>query len=516
MARFLIRAAAPVLLLLLLLAGCASSGAPPVPPVYDVAVQATLGARAGADAAATYDAWSVRVTSTAYAATRTVEIATAQANDRATATAGAQTATAQAWNDRATEQAFIFAVTREADSIQATATDTAQQARIVADAAADEATRQAIARRLERARAARTEMWNRVWPILLGVAVVAALVVLGFELADRWRQRRPVQLVSITPDSAALVYVGGTRYMLPRQRQVSEPAAQLALPAPAGEQTGPEPLPPMTRGHVLIAGETGSRKTTALRHILERRQNVVVLDPHDDGQTWPERARIVGGGRDFEAIGAFMEEMQRLLVERYRDRRDGRAEFEPVTVAVDEMPAIVSALGSGVNVEWSKWLREGRKVGLFFAVATQSTRVRSLGIEGEGDLLENFDFTLVLGKLAVAQYGDLVRALDFPAVLRTVAGARPVLLPPPQPRVPAVQSNGHRVLAPDVPAVETEWGRVEPGQVARIVTMHRQGIPNSHIETAVFNQQNPGGAAYYKVRAVLERFAASRVEGAVE
>jgi hypothetical protein len=500
----------------LLLAGCAVPAGPAAPQPYDVAAQATIGARVGADAATTYEAWSGRVTATAYAATRTVEMVTAEAQERATATAGAlqalatataqaqgaaATATSQALAYRATEQAIGIMATREAVGAQATATDVALQARIVAEGAADEATRQAILRRQESARAARAETWNRLWPLLVLAGAVTGLVALAMELADRWRQRRPVQLVTLTPDSIPLVYAGGSLRVLPRQRQLQETrSAALLPPPPETQRADPEPLPPMTSGHVLVAGETGSRKTTALRHVLARRQNVVVLDPHDDGRTWPHSARVVGGGRDFEAIAAFMDEMGQLLGDRYRERAAGRDGFEPV--AVDEMPAIVAALGNGANEAWARWLREGRKVRLFFAVATQSTRVKSLGIEGEGDLLANFDYTLILGKLAAEQYGALVAGLDFPAVLRTVAGARPVLLPP-------LPGQGERreslAVAPEVPAVDTEWGRVEPGQVAQIVTMTRAGTYSGRaIEEAVFGYM--GGNAWRMRKAVVERF----------
>ena len=149
--------------------------------------------------------------------------------------------------------------------------------------------------------------------------------------------------------------------------------------------------------------------------VLKNRQQVIVLDPHNTPGSWG-KAQVIGGGRDFESIGQFMQQMGQTLSQRYNQRARGVSQFEPLTVATDEMPAIVAALGRRVDDVWREWLREGRKVGLFFVVSTQSTRVRTLGIRGEGDLLENFNYVLVLGKLAVNQYPDLVRQMNRPSV----------------------------------------------------------------------------------------------------
>jgi hypothetical protein len=142
------------------------------------------------------------------------------------------------------------------------------------------------------------------------------------------------------------------------------------------------------------------------------------------------------------------------------------------------------------------WLREGRKVNLFFAVSTQSTRVKTLGIRGEGDLLENFSYVIVLGKLAANDYPDLVAGMERPAVIRTINGAKPVIIPH-EPQQPLI---GHDPLfiAPEPfadPNNMTEATRERIRQLAR-------ELPSSRaIETAVFGYA--GGAAYQAVKDVL-------------
>lgn len=482
------------------------------PPVTtDYAAQATTTARQSQDAAATYDASISRATATAYAATRVAEVATAEAAAIATGTAqayaSAATSTTDALDVRATEQAMVAGATREAGASAATATAAAGIAAFEATLAADEASRLHLLRQAEAAQVRRMETWNALWPYLLVVVVVVVGLVLALVVANWWRKQEPIRQVASGEHRYILVYNNGSGDYRVLSQPPPSPSHPLALPAPA-EDSGVPQLPRFTQGHVLVAGETGSGKTNALRAILQHRQNVVVLDPHDEPDKWQHET--IGGGRNFEAIAAYMESMAGQLNRRYQLQNRGEGDFESLTVAVDEMPAIIAAVGGDIADVWRQWLREGRKVGLFFAAATQSTRVRTLGIEGEADLLENFTCVLALGKLAASRHPELVRDGDpYPAVLETLGGARAV-------RVPYLgeangNGNGHKsrqpqVVAPAIEPIETKHGVVTPTQIADILRMRRAGWSSAKIETAVFDQESPGGAAYYKVKEVLERY----------
>jgi hypothetical protein len=226
---------------------------------------------------------------------------------------------------------------------------------------------------------------------------------------------------------------------------------------------------------------------------------VVVLDPHDAPGIWGD-AQVIGGGRNFEAIGRYMQHMGQLLSERYNQRARGQTAFEPLTIATDEMPAIVSALGHQVDEIWREWLREGRKVSLFFVVSTQSVRVKTLGIRGEGDLLENFNYVLVLGKLAAGQYPDLTRQMERPAVLRTLRGVRPVIIPDTAVPLPTIN-------LPE-PINDEPEGFADPNNLT-VATRERiqqlaQELPSqAAVERAVFGYN--GGAAYRAVKLVLDQ-----------
>jgi hypothetical protein len=77
--------------------------------------------------------------------------------------------------------------------------------------------------------------------------------------------------------------------------------------------------------------------------------------------------------------------------------------------------------------------------------------------------------------------------------------------------------NGHQpFVLPEACPIETRYGVVTPAQVGRILSLKRAGRSNASIETEVFPQANSGGAAYYKVKAVLDFYRNGGASGLVE
>jgi hypothetical protein len=378
---------------LLLLVGCAE------PPnggyVTTPNAGATLSAAEAARAQAANDATaqsadmtrqSAQATLQAMNVTQTVEVI---ATGTAQSIAQAHTATSESIAVRASEHALASDATFSAIAANATGTAVAQAAVVEQHLIEDEARRLALQRDAEAAELAYQQQMNRLKPFLWGGLVVALIILAGGVAYLLYQRSQPITVTDIS--GPRVLIPANSWQVLPSRRQ-----QPLALPAPNQTQetaVAPIPLPPLAHGHILIAGETGSGKSTAMLAVLKRRQQVVVLDPHHAPGSW-DNAQVIGGGRDFENIGRYMQQMHHLLSQRYTDRAQGHSKFEPLTVATDEMPAIVAALGRQVDEVWREWLREGRKVGLFFVVSTQSTRVKTLGIRGEGDLLENFSYDL--------------------------------------------------------------------------------------------------------------------------
>jgi hypothetical protein len=361
----------------------------------------------------------------------------------------------------------------------------------------------------------RTAMWTRLWPWIVGI--VAAAVGLALVLvAGTWavgylRRTRPQQ----AGDVWVMLGPGGPVAL--NRPALNRPPAQLPAelpPAPITVTSPVEPLPRLATGHVLIAGPSDAGKSTAMRALLAGRRNVVALDPHyTDAEGWGAAVRVIGAGRDYDAIRAYMDGMGRTLKERYEQRRDGRADFEPLTVAVDEMPSIVDAVGRDIAQTWRQWLREGRKVGLFLVLATQSTRVRTLGIEGERDLLENFSWVLALGETARREYPAAAAGLERPAVLVTKGMSRPVIIPHVRPEPSRVEGAepGAALIPPPLVREKADPRAMRPEDADRIRELLAAGWSQRAVELELFGYN--GGAAWETVAQFADREPDARFAG---
>lgn len=477
-------------LVLMLLVACAPMPAPDLSAAQAtyMAAQTIATAQAGQ---ATQSAGAVG-TATAESATRTYA-----------ATAAVATTTAESLAVQMTVQAMQLDATRQSLSIAATGTAVSHVAQAEQRLIADEATRLAHQRQREIISMERERLWGYIWPVVILLITVGLCTFLG-SLA--WRLHRLSQPVR-DENGRPIALPSGAYQVVSSRPALPAPAPVDDLPVPVRD---PIILPPLADGHILITGPTDAGKSTAMRALLCHRDNVVVLDPHSAPGDWNNH-RVIGDGRDFQAIGEFMRWMLLELERRAQERARGVRDFETLTVATDEMPAIADELGRGVDTIWRKWLREGRKFRLFFLASSQSTRVKTLGIAGEGDVLANFKGVLYLGESAVEAFPDLATGMERPAILRTLRGPQPVIIPNvPEGRLGTVQPAS---AMPPVTGLRTDWGDVSPAQIADILRRARAGESGRAIETAVFGYA--GGKAYHMVRLVLERFGAVATNGRV-
>ena len=291
------------------------------------------------------------------------------------------------------------------------------------------------------------------------------------------------------------------------QREVSKRAQYFApavkggqgasfLPIPENTPALPmpqlQPLPMFPDRHLLIAGATGSGKTHAAKYLLQARQNVTVLDPHDDGQTWPGHCHVIGGGRDFSAIAQSIKDAGALLDNRYHLRdMGGGGRFDPVTLAIDELPAIVNHDPDTVP-HLLEIAREGRKVGVFLMLLTQSVLVKSLRLEGQSDTRENFA-TVKLDPLPAGVSSDTPRtATVIIGNLNKPESEEKYLVPPLVSSVPA--------LVPDVPTMRNyETGTRFP----TLGTNGKQPQPGTAEETALIKDLAARGFGMGKIADLL-------------
>ncbi len=506
-----------LLVFLAFLAACAPTGYTPPVSIPDAAARLDVAQAEYAQVAAA----STQQTASLTAVAQGTRDAAAY---MATGTAVAATQTWQATADSLTIQQTVaaMAATSTADAIAANATGTAvgQAAIIEAQLVSDEATRIAIQRDAERAQLAYQRRMNAMRPWLWATAVGAlALAAAGF-VYRLWAISQPVRNAA-----GDIIALPTNQFQIMPSRMLPRGTDDPLL-LPPGDDMEPVTLPAITRGHVLIAATSGSGKTIALRELVDMRAGaMVVLDPHYTPGAWGA-ARVVYGAE----MGPYLESLERELEQRKQMRHDGQRRFEPFTVATEEMPALVGELGRDILLVWKRIMREGRKFGIFMMVVSQSTRVKSLGIDGEGDLLDNFDHVLWLGKNAAAAHPELTAGMERPAVIRSghqpprpvvipydprkdseseqfvpfypfnnandAGQVDPLIVPPPVSNLPAPERE------PGPSPIDTRWGVITSQQVEQITQMYRQGYSQRAIELDVFG--HVGGAAYHKVNFVLE------------
>lgn len=506
---------AVALLILLTLTACAtpSSGFPAAD------AQATLAVVAAQQQAA---AESTRQAGDATAAAIVaMQQATQQAEAQATAVAVAQqqavTATAENLAFAMTAQAMVLDATATAYSMASTQQAVYAVATMEAGIVADEARRLEIARQAEIAAIERGRLWsNWIWPIVAIILSLAVAALVGVFAYGRYQRSKP-QPAQQVGNQYVLYLPSGEPRIVPQPRITSPEMPML----PAGEPVArPSLLPALPEGHVLVIGPSQSGKSTTVKVIAAKRPGkVIALDPHSEGGNDWGHAEVIGTSRNFNAIEEYLCFMNEELDRRYHERGEySRRDFEPLTVAVDETPAIVKALGNKFTSVWATWAREGWKVGLFIVTSSQSDRVRTLGIEGEGDVRENFAFVLYLRDEAIKRYGELVAGMKRPIVLRTPQGAQPIIIPQEDLELIERPSNGqsdgnHQSFVLPAP-VYADPNSITRADKARIFYMLREGFSQRAIERDMYGYN--GGDAYKAVKRIKDEYdSLNNVRGAV-
>lgn len=133
--------------------------------------------------------------------------------------------------------------------------------------------------------------------------------------------------------------------------------------------------------HLLISGPSGSGKTTMAKALLadvSTTSDLLILDPHDAAGKWPLAA--IGGGRDYAAIYATIDALLQEMDRRFKQLQQGAQTFTPITVLIDEAPAIALYDQKQWTFLTSRLTSEARKIGIRLLILGQSHLVRDLGL----------------------------------------------------------------------------------------------------------------------------------------
>lgn len=210
------------------------------------------------------------------------------------------------------------------------------------------------------------------------------------------------------------------------QQPQALPVAQQPVLMPAQTELNWQEI--LTAAHLAVVGKTGSGKSALTQWLASNLGgDIAVYDSDASPSEW-QGLNVVGRGANYEAIAAAMQDDLDELQRRTQARANGQHDFLPMVRILEESPETLSALkdaGLEIGYKWLKGiLRRGRKYGVKLILLSQGFSVRSLRIEGEGELRDNIA-VLRLGKVAI-KHGR--KTLEEPQYQLLKQQSRPVLL----------------------------------------------------------------------------------------
>jgi energy-coupling factor transporter ATP-binding protein EcfA2 len=266
---------------------------------------------------------------------------------------------------------------------------------------------------------------------------------------------------------------------------------------------------------LMIIGNMGSGKSTVAQYIAYViGGRVTVYEPEDTPDDW-QGLEVIGKGEDFTAIDTAMEYDLEDLSSQIKLRTEkgdaGLANTDRVLIA-EEFPELVNKCSNAE--EWiDRHGRRGRKAKRFLILLSQFDRVSAWGLEGKGDLVDNF-LKLRLGKVAV-EHAKRLKSPELIQWLRAEKGRgllddEPVQLPPyremvavtkrlPLPALPSAETMLERVVTEDLDSSELALKRA-------IQLMRERGVGDSAIVKEVLGFK---GSSYQQGKAELDKLVSS-------
>ncbi|MEO1211637.1 MAG: hypothetical protein AAFX78_19210 [Cyanobacteria bacterium J06638_20] len=235
--------------------------------------------------------------------------------------------------------------------------------------------------------------------------------------------------------------------------------------------------------HLILLGATGDGKTTLAEWLHSAMDaEPIAVHPHwqpSDDPTDPADfaycTQVIGGGRDFPAITAFLAGLHQAMNTRSQMTKAAMRSQPILATAIDELPAIAKNCGEGTTEQIISLLFEARKFRIRLLLLAQADSVKILGLEGQGAVRENLTY-IRLGSYAIDHARWLVnKKLAAPELVEWLeAQARPCMVEDQPARVPTIRKgqslNGPRLSLP-VGSGGEAGGR-------QVVSTHTGGVPH--------------------------------------
>lgn len=154
--------------------------------------------------------------------------------------------------------------------------------------------------------------------------------------------------------------------------------------------------------HILIVGSTGSGKTWLAQALATTRAGyVAILDPKWKPRKWGNAPAItVDDDLSYTSLERACQSLLEELKKRQVELKHGVETFQPLTVVVEELPTLLDECPSAALL-FKRLGQIGRELRIRVIGLSQSDRVKTLKLEGEGDARSNYLF-IRLGEHAIA------------------------------------------------------------------------------------------------------------------
>ncbi len=246
----------------------------------------------------------------------------------------------------------------------------------------------------------------------------------------------------------------------------------------------------------LIKGKTEAGKTTLLLAIASYSKGVIVIDPHAYPDKWPSHCQVIGGGRNFPEIYARLNWIYGTMDSRYTDLSTGKtkeSQFDTITLLCDEVMDVIEECPD-CKVFFRKLVTQGRKVNIDVHLGSHSLLVKALGLEGLGDVRENFLF--------VRLYFSQITGLRS-ATIDDGEGEIPVLFMEHQPMLPA---STDRIELPELKEPDLIINSKLSNRQIRVLDMIKQGATDGEIAQEVYGKPRLVGSHFYEVKDLRDTY----------